>query len=135
MPVYNAAAETGPQDPLSHLLLPAAMSHGWEWLSLGLPTLPAEREVWRHHPEVRTHAGSRIGTRRWTVPPTAAAELVRPSGLARYLAWRQAVRDMGLPALVQVRPEHPAATPLAVPPSSPLALDALITLVTQAENI
>ncbi|MFF7308368.1 thiopeptide-type bacteriocin biosynthesis protein [Streptomyces sp. NPDC008137] len=133
MPVYNAAAETGHQDPLSHLLWTAAMSHGWEWLSLGLPALPAEREVWRHHPEVRTHGGIRIGSRRWTVPPTAAAELVRLSGPARYLAWRQAVRDMGLPALVQVRPEHPAATPLAVLPSSPLALDALITLVTQAD--
>ncbi|MFF4668003.1 thiopeptide-type bacteriocin biosynthesis protein [Streptomyces sp. NPDC001282] len=133
MPVYNAAAETGHRDPLSHLLWTAAMSHGWEWLSLGLPALPAEREVWRHHPEVRTHGGIRIGTRRWTVPPVAVAGLVRLSGPARYLAWRQAVRDMGLPALVQVRPEHPAATPLAVPPSSPLALDALVPLVSRAD--
>ncbi|MFG2332852.1 thiopeptide-type bacteriocin biosynthesis protein [Streptomyces sp. NPDC048604] len=125
MPVYNSAAEMGRRDPLGHLLWTAAMSHGWEWLSFGLPALPAERAVWRHHPEVRTRAGVRIGARRWTVPATSVAAIADRSGPDRYLAWREAVRTTGLPDVVQVRSEDPAATPLTVPSSSPLAVEAL----------
>lgn len=43
--VYNAATETGHQGPLSCLLSTVAMSHGWEWLSLGLPALATPTAV------------------------------------------------------------------------------------------
>ncbi|MDT7616631.1 MAG: hypothetical protein QOF00_4078 [Pseudonocardiales bacterium] len=124
LPIYSSAAAMGAHDPLGELLWTAAMSHGWEWLSFGLPALPAERAAWGHHPEVRSPDGITVAARRWTLSAATVSSITAAAGPDRYLAWRDAVRNLAVPELVQLRTEDPQATPSAVPTSSPLAVDA-----------
>ena len=124
LPVFNSGAALGATDPLSALLSQLAFSQGWEFVSFGLPALPAEVESWGHLPRLRSPGGVVISPERWTIPAETVAALCAASGPERHRLWRREARRRGLPSLVQAR-STPHEPELLFPTDSPLALRCL----------
>ncbi|MCA1844900.1 MAG: hypothetical protein LC792_17245, partial [Actinobacteria bacterium] len=126
VPVYNSASFIGLSDPCSRLLLRLAMGHGWELLSGGFLTLPAERRSSHHLPRIVLPDTTVVAGERWTIASPTLAELRHAGPSQQYLLWRAVADRLRLPDLVWARLEPaPTAPGLLFRTDSPLAVQCL----------
>jgi hypothetical protein len=124
-PIYSTGADIGFNDVCGRLLLVVAAGHGWEFPSLQMPPLRAERTRWRHAPRLLLAGGEVLRPERWTIDRKTLDHLSKLRGAPRYLAWRREMLRLGAPDLVHVCC-GPRQTPLLVRIDSPLAVRCLL---------
>jgi hypothetical protein len=130
LPLYSSLATIGGYDPGSLLLRTLSMGHGWEWVSMGFPALPVERDEWHHLPRLELDDGTVLSPRRWNIEANELTDVIGRTGADRYLAWRRLADRVGLPARVHVRWDlNPNVPPFLLCGDSPLAVDAVFDRV------
>ncbi|MDG2113619.1 MAG: lantibiotic dehydratase [Actinomycetota bacterium] len=135
-PTYDSASAIGLNDPWSAVLFVAAMSHGWEYLSFGVPVLPRELREPRGLPELRLGEIGSISPRRWIVDEADVAQLLAAPESEAMRLWLRLASSSGWPSLVRVRiGTEPTTPPLLIVTHSPLFLSSLLLSIDQPDRL
>ncbi len=127
-----SSADHAAGDPFSALLLRTSFRDAPEaHFRASALAFACELSTARLSPRVRLPGGDVLRRRRTVLSGAALAELSQGSGPERYARWQRLVHEHGWPALVTVRRDGGPALP--VPTASPLALEAVLRSVVDAE--
>ena len=135
-PTYDSTCAVGVNDPWSAVLFVAAMSHGWEFLSFGVPLLQDELDQGQGLPELRLGDAGSISARRWIVDEAEVAELLAAGEAEAMCLWLARAGVSGWPSLVRVRAGiDPTAPPLLMVTHSPLFLCSLLLSIEEPQRL